>query len=142
MTGYDLPFVNACLNGLATVLLLCGFAAIKAGRVRLHMTLMLTALAASLVFLSGYLYYHLVIRRGEETKYTGGWRTIYVVILVSHIGLAAITAILAPVTAGLGLSGRYRWHKAIARWTLPIWLYVSVTGVVIYLILQDYYPKS
>jgi uncharacterized membrane protein YozB (DUF420 family) len=142
MSGHDLPLVNACLNGTAAVLLLCGFAAIRAGRVRLHMSLMLTALATSLVFLASYLYYHFAVRGGMATRYIGEWREVYLAVLLSHTVLAAITAVLAPLTAGLALAGRFAAHKRIARWTLPIWLYVSVTGVVIYLILRDSYPKS
>jgi len=142
MTGYDLPLVNACLNGTATVLLLMGYAAIRSGRVRLHMTLMLTALATSAAFLGSYLYYHFAVRGAEATRYTGEWRGAYLAILVTHTLLASIVGILAPLTAGLALSSRFATHKKIARWTLPIWLYVSVTGVVIYLILKDYYPKA
>jgi len=142
MSGHDLPLVNACLNGTATVLLLLGYMAIRSGRVRLHMTLMLTALVTSAAFLGSYLYYHFAVRGAEETKYTGDWKGAYLAILVSHILLAIAIAFLVPITAGLALSGRFATHKRIARWTLPIWLYVSVTGVVIYLILKDYYPKA
>jgi putative membrane protein len=142
MTGYDLPLTNAVLNGTAGVLLICGFAAIRMKFVRLHMTLMLTALVVSTTFLASYLYYHLAVRHGESTHYVGEWRPAFLVILLSHIALAAITVPLALTTAILALLGRFHTHKRIARVTLPVWLYVSVTGVVVYLFLKDLYPKQ
>jgi len=141
MNGHDLPFVNALLNGTAGVLLLIGFAAIKSRRVGLHKTAMLSALGVSVTFLGSYLYYHLVVRHGESTRYVGEWRPAYLVLFVSHVTLAVVVVPLALITARLGLTGRLQRHKRIARWTLPIWLYVSVTGVVIYLVLKDLYPK-
>jgi putative membrane protein len=142
VSGYDLPVLNAALNGSAALLLTGGYFAIKAGLIRLHKTALLTALATSAVFLASYLYYHGAVRHGEETKYTGEWRSLYVVLLVSHIVLAAVTVPLALTTAWLGLSNRLVWHKRIARVTLPIWLYVSITGVVVYLFLKDLYPTE
>ena len=136
-----MPVVNACLNALATVLLVLGYGAIKAGRVRLHKTAMLTALAVSATFLASYLYYHFVVRGAKATTYTGEWRPAYLLILLTHTVLAATAAPLALTTAILGLRGRLSSHKKIARWTLPIWLYVSVTGVVIYMFLKDLYPN-
>jgi putative membrane protein len=142
MTGYDLPALNAVLNGTAAILLVSGFVAIKAGRVKLHKTAMLAALAMSVTFLSCYLWYHLVVRNGESTQYRGSGRGLYLGLLISHTALAAAAAPLALVTAWFGLTGRLARHKKIARWTLPIWLYVSVTGVIIYLILKDQYPRG
>jgi putative membrane protein len=142
MNGNDLPVVNATLNGTATVLLLLGFTAIKTGRVKLHKSIMLSALAVSAVFLASYLYYHFAVRSGHETHYAGEWRTAYLLLLFSHVGLAPVATLLALYTAQLGLRGRFARHRKFAKWTFPIWLYVSVTGVVVYLFLKDYYPKS
>jgi uncharacterized membrane protein YozB (DUF420 family) len=103
---------------------------------------MLTALAVSAAFLTSYLYYHFAVRGGKETQYTGEWRSAYLAILLSHIALAPVATVMALITATLGLRGWYRWHVKLARWTFPIWLYVSVTGVVVYLFLKDFYPKS
>jgi uncharacterized membrane protein YozB (DUF420 family) len=134
--------VNATLNGTAAVLLIFGYVAIKTRRVTAHKTAMLTALAVSAAFLASYLYYHFAVRGGEETRYTGDRRAVFYPILVSHIVLAIVLVVMAPWTALLGLRGRYRGHVRLARWTLPIWLYVSVTGVIVYLFLKDSYPKS
>jgi putative membrane protein len=141
MSGNDLPLVNAFLNGTATLLLIIGFVAIKMRMVTLHKTTMLTALVVSAAFLTSYLTYHFGVRGGQATKYTGEWRELYVPILLSHTVLAATAAPLALMTAILGLRGRFKWHVRLARWTLPIWLYVSITGVVVYLFLRDYYTK-
>lgn len=140
MTGYDLPTVNAALNGTATVLLVLGYASVKSGRIRLHKASMLAALATSAVFLASYLTYHFAVRGGEETKYTGEHRAIYLCILLSHIALAPVATLLALITAWLALTGRIARHRLLARITLPIWLYVSITGVVVYLFLKDLYP--
>ncbi len=140
MNGYDLPVMNAALNGSAAVLLIGGYAAIKSGMIRLHKAAMLTALATSAVFLTSYLYYHFAVRHGQATRYVGEWRGAYVAVLVSHTILAALAAPLALTTAWLGLTNRLKWHRRIARVTLPIWLYVSITGVVVYLFLKDLYP--
>lgn len=144
MSGYDLPFVNAVLNGCAAGLLLAGFAAVTAGRVRLHKALMLSALAVSAAFLASYLTYHFGVRRGAETKYAGeGWRrTAYYAILISHILLAIATVPLALRSAWLGITNRIDRHRKWVRWTLPIWLYVSVTGVVVYQFLRGQYPSG
>jgi uncharacterized membrane protein YozB (DUF420 family) len=140
----ELPSVNAVLNAGSAFLLTIGYRAIRSRRVRLHKTCMLTALAISCLFLASYLYYHLVIREGKPTYFQGqGWiRPVYFAILLSHTALAALTAPLALATAYLGLRGRFTRHKAIARWTLPIWLYVSITGVVVYWMLYHLYPQQ
>ena len=132
-----LPTVNAGLNTLCTLLLLAGYAAIRAKRVSLHRTLMVTAFATSCVFLASYLYHHLVIAKGQPTRYPGdGWdRTAYLGILLTHTVLAVAVAVLAPTTLWLGLTNRWATHRKVARWTFPIWLYVSVTGVVVYVML-------
>lgn len=142
MSGYDLPVINAALNGSAAVLLIGGFIAIKAGKIRLHKAAMLTALATSALFLTSYLYYHFAVRQGQATRYVGEWRAAYLTVLASHTILAALAAPLAVTTAWLGLSNRLKWHRRIARVTLPIWLYVSITGVVVYLFLKDLYPTG
>lgn len=144
MTGYDLPIVNACLNGSAAILLLIGYVAIKRRYVTVHKVAMLTALAVSAMFLAGYLYYHIAVRGGQATRYDAqGWeRAGYLALLLSHTVLAAVAAPLALVTATLGCMGRLKSHVWIARVTLPIWLYVSLTGVSIYWILKDHYPTA
>jgi len=142
MSGHDLPLVNATLNGTSAVLLVLGYVAIKTRRVTAHKAAMLTALAVSAAFLASYLTYHFGVRGGEETKYTGEWRAVYYTILLSHVVLAIAVAVMAPWTALLGLRGRLGRHVKLARWTLPIWLYVSVSGVAVYLFLKDFYPHS
>jgi uncharacterized membrane protein YozB (DUF420 family) len=138
----DLPAVNAALNATSAVLVVTGYAAIRCRRVRLHMTCMLSALVVSAVFLASYLYYHLVVMGGRSTAFTGqGWaRPVYFAVLLSHMLLAVVAASLAPYTAYQGWRGRLVRHVRIARWTLPIWLYVSITGVVVYWMLYQLYP--
>ncbi len=142
MSGYDLPWLNAVLNGSATVLLVCGYLAIRAKLVRLHMTLMLIALAVSATFLASYLTYHFGVRGGEGTKYVGDFRALYLLVLGSHTILAIVAAPMVVVTAWLALKKRFHRHKRLARFTLPIWLYVSITGVVVFFFLKDLYPRQ
>ncbi len=135
-----LPVVNATLNGLAGVLLLCGYTAVRRGRHDAHRRLMLTAFAVSVVFLTCYLVYHvsLYVYTGSGSKKFPAdhpLRSIYLLILITHVVLAAIVPVLAIVTIRRGLKQDWTRHKRIARWTLPIWLYVSVTGVIIYALL-------
>ncbi len=138
-----LPEVNAILNGTSAILLMLGYLMIRRGRVTLHKTCMLSALGVSILFLASYLYYHFAVKHGKPTPFTGeGWiRTLYFTILLSHTALAAVTAPLALFTAYKGLTNQFKKHKAIARWTLPIWLYVSITGVVVYWMLYRLYPS-
>lgn len=138
----DLPAVNAVLNSTSAVLLVLGYVAVKARRITLHKICMLTALTVSAVFLASYLYYHFVVKGGKPTEFTaGGWpRIAYFTILISHTLLAMAAAPLALYTTYLGLRGRLARHVRIARWTLPIWLYVSITGVVVYWMLYQAYP--
>src|SRR5438132_438793 len=138
-----LPEVNAVLNGTSAILLLLGYRMIRRGRVTLHKTCMLSALSVSILFLTSYLYYHFAVKHGKPTPFTGeGWiRPVYFTILLSHTVLAAVTAPLALFTAYKGLTDQFKKHKAIARWTLPIWLYVSLTGVVVYCMLYRLYPS-
>ena|SRR5438132_5006152 len=140
----DLPSVNATLNGISAVLLVVGHAAIRRGRVVVHKRCMLTALTVSVLFLTSYLYYHIIVRHGQATRFTGegAARLVYYPILWSHMALAAATAPLAIFTAYLGLRDRIDRHRRVARWTYPIWLYVSVTGVIVYWMLYHLYPPS
>lgn len=128
---HDLPTVNATLNGTAAVLLVTGHRLIHRGRMRAHRAVMLTAFGCSVVFLASYLYYHAQV---GSVRFAGtGWlRTLYLTILASHTVLAATVPVLAILTLRLALKGRFDRHRALARWTYPIWLYVSVTGVIVY----------
>jgi uncharacterized membrane protein YozB (DUF420 family) len=139
-----LPAVNATLNGLAAVLLIAAYAAIRNRRVQLHQSLMIAAFCTSVLFLACYLYYHLVVKSGQVTRFsTPGWpKAVYFSILVSHTILAMAVAVLAPLTLYLGFGAPTNSHKRLARWTLPIWLYVSVTGVVVYVMLYHLYPPA
>jgi uncharacterized membrane protein YozB (DUF420 family) len=140
----DLPSVNAALNGTSAVLLLFGYSAIRRSQVRLHKACMLAALGVSTLFLASYLYYHIVVKQGQPTRFIaeGPVRLVYFLLLGSHTILAALVAPLALWTAGLALTGRFARHRRLARWTLPVWLYVSVTGVVVYWMLYHLYPPS
>jgi protein SCO1/2/putative membrane protein len=137
-----LPAVNAALNGTSAVLLLFGYAAIRRRWVGLHKACMLTALAVSALFLASYLYYHFAVRHGEPTRFQGPdpVRYVYLAVLLSHTVLATVVAPLALFTAYQGLRDRLARHVKVARWTLPVWLYVSVTGVVVYVMLYQLYP--
>jgi uncharacterized membrane protein YozB (DUF420 family) len=130
----DLPAVNATLNATAAVLLICGYILIRRRRKQAHKRVMLAAFTTSSVFLACYLIYHWQVGSVRFPR-TGAIRTVYLSILATHTSLAAAVPPLAIITLNRGLSGRFDKHRAIARWTLPIWLYVSVTGVVVYLML-------
>ena len=136
-----LPTLNAALNGTAAVLLLTGFAFIKKRRVRPHKACMLSAFGVSLLFLASYLWYH-AHHGSEPFRGTGFVRPIYFGILLSHTILAASVPILGSITLYRGLRSRFARHVRIARWTLPIWIYVSVTGVVVYAMLYHAYPRA
>ena len=127
----SLPTVNATLNGLAAVLLVTGFLLIRARRIQAHRACMLSAFACSVLFLISYLYYHSQVG-SVRFQGEGGLRTLYLTILATHTVLAAAVPFLALITLTRALRGQFARHRAIARWTLPIWLYVSVTGVVVY----------
>jgi len=136
---HPLATVNAALNGLATVLLILGFVLIKAGRETAHRRVMVGAFGVSTVFLISYLTYH-AIETSKPFQGTGGIRTVYFTMLISHVILAATVPVLALRTIWLGYQNRRAEHNRIAKITLPIWLYVSVTGVLIYLFLYILYP--
>ena len=130
----DLPGVNAALNSVAAVLLATGYVLIRRRRVLQHKVCMLAAFGASTLFLTSYLIYHAKV--GSQPFMGEGFiRTVYFTILISHVALAALILPLALVTLSRALRGRFDRHVVIARWTLPIWLYVSVTGVIVYLML-------
>jgi len=141
MSVSNLPALNAALNGVSALLLVAGYSAIRRRRKGLHRTLMLSALGASILFLSSYLYYHY---HAGTTRFTGqGWiRPVYFTILVSHTMLAIVIVPLVVTTLFLALRGNFSRHRRIARVTLPVWLYVSVTGILVYLLLYQVYPAS
>ena len=142
MTLHDLPALNAGLNGTAAVLLTAGFILIKRKNVTAHRAAMLAAFAVSVAFLACYLAYHL--QTGAHTPFGGlGWiRPVYFAMLISHILLAMAIVPLIMVTLTLALRGRFDRHRAWARWTFPLWYYVSVTGVLIYFFLYRWWPAA
>jgi uncharacterized membrane protein YozB (DUF420 family) len=134
----DLPAVNATLNATSAVFLLAGYVMIRSRRTELHKKCMLAALASSALFLTCYVVYH-ANTGSRPFPGQGPARLAYFAILITHVILAAAILPLALTTASRGLRAQYDRHVRIARWTLPIWLYVSVTGVVIYLMLYQLY---
>ena len=135
MSFYDiLPTVNALLNGLAAILLTIGYILIRKRNIDLHRKVMITAFGVSVVFLISYLVYH-AHARIVYFQHTGFIKTVYLSILWTHTPLAAAVPVLAIITLNRALKGRFASHKAIAKWTFPIWMYVSVTGVIVYLML-------
>lgn len=154
MTLQDIPALNAALNATATVLITLGFFQIKAAqraqdtiirsaRIQTHRRLMLTAGVVSAVFLIGYVT-HKVLVRGVHTPFggTGIIRPVYYAMLLTHVVLAMAIAYLVPRTFWLALKGHIERHRAWARWTYPIWLYVSVTGVLVYFFLYQWWPAA
>lgn len=133
MTAW-LPTVNALLNATAAVLLVWGYSLIRRKRIGAHRKVMITAFATSCLFLVCYIVYHAQVG-SKHFPHTGALRTVYLTILGTHTVLAAAVPVLAIITLRRGLTARYDKHRRIAKWTLPIWLYVSVTGVVVYLML-------
>lgn len=130
----DLPTLNAILNGTSAVLVSLGYVAIKKQHVRLHRNCMLSAVVVSALFLTSYLYYHFAVRAGQPTRFSGeGWlRALYFTILLSHTVLAVVVTPMVLTSVYLGLWGRLDRHVRLARWTVPLWIYVSITGVVVY----------
>ncbi|MGA7871921.1 MAG: DUF420 domain-containing protein [Candidatus Binatus sp.] len=135
---HSLAPLNAILNGCATVLLLAGFIFIKNGWVRAHRACMLSAVGFSAVFLTSYLVYHYNV---GNVRFSGqGWvRSLYFAILIPHVILAGVIVPLAIATIVFALRGSFRRHRRIARWTWPLWMYVSVTGVIVYLMCYQMY---
>ncbi|HUJ44719.1 MAG TPA: DUF420 domain-containing protein [Opitutaceae bacterium] len=142
MTLHDFPALNAGLNGAATALLSAGFLCIKRRRVAAHRACMLAAFAVSVAFLACYVAYHL--QTGARTPFGGtGWiRPVYFAMLISHVLLALVIVPLILTTLLLALRGRFDRHRRWARWTFPLWYYVSVTGVLIYFFLYRWWPAA
>ncbi|MGB0697403.1 MAG: DUF420 domain-containing protein [Rhodospirillaceae bacterium] len=138
-TATVLPHVNAALNAISTVLICAGFTLVRAGRHDLHRKVMIAAVVVSAAFLASYLVYHftapIFVFPGE-----GSARIFYYFILITHVILATVVTPLIIIVALRAFKGRFDRHKAMARWVLPIWLYVTVTGVVIYYMLYHLYP--
>jgi uncharacterized membrane protein YozB (DUF420 family) len=137
----DLPAVNATLNGLSALLLAAGFVCIKRGNKIAHRNCMMGALATSVLFLACYLTYHFTVKAVTRFVNPPEWRPVYLVILLTHTVLATVIVPLVLVTTIRALRERFDAHKKIARWTWPLWMYVSVTGVVIYLMLYQIFPQ-
>jgi uncharacterized membrane protein YozB (DUF420 family) len=136
-----LPTVNACLNTATSVLLFTGWRLVRRGRKAAHRVCMLSALGTSALFLASYLTYHYT---HGTTRFggTGVVRTIYFFILTTHTVLAVVIVPLVAITVVRALRERFDAHRRIARWTLPLWFYVSVTGVAVYLFLYRFYPVA
>ena len=134
MTVTDLPALNASLNAISTVLLLTGYVFIRRGERQKHKACMIAALVTSTLFLTSYVIYHAQV---GSVPFTGtGWiRTVYFAVLIPHVILAAAVVPPILITVSRALSAKYDKHRRIARWTLPVWLYVSITGVIVYLML-------
>ena len=136
MSIHDLPAVNATLNATSGVLLIVAYLLIRARRIEQHRAVMIAAFATSSLFLICYLVYHAQVGSVPFTR-QGFVRPLYFTILITHVTLAAAVLPLAIVTLSRGLKARYAQHRRIARWTLPIWLYVSATGVLVYVLLYQ-----
>ncbi len=137
MDVHSLPAVDATLNGIAAVLLAIGYTLMRQGRIQAHKRVMLSAFSVSVVFLACYLTYHWNVGAVYYQK-TGLLRYVYLTILTTHTILAVITPVLAIITLRRGLRMDVKRHRAIARWTFPIWMYVSVTGVIVYVMLYRF----
>jgi uncharacterized membrane protein YozB (DUF420 family) len=147
MSWSDLPLVNACLNGLSAVFLGIGQGFIRRGNMAAHRACMVSAVVTSAVFLACYITYHtytaMVLHRGPTVfREPAAFRPVYLAILLSHTVLAAAVVPLVLLTLSRALRKRYDLHRKLARWTWPIWMYVSVTGVLIYLLLYRIFPQS
>ena len=135
----DLPAINASLNSISTILIATGWYLIRRGHWRQHVACMIAAVLSSTLFLTGYIIYH--IKVGEKSSgYTGWIAAVYFPILASHILLAFVTLPLVILTLVPAFRRRWDRHRRIARWTMPIWLYVSVTGVLVYFMIYKWFP--
>ena len=143
MTISDLPALNAALNATATVLLLAGFLFIKREHKLAHRNCMAAAFVVSCVFLATYVL-HKVLVHGVHTPFGGAglWKLFYYGMLASHVILAMVIVPLILVTMTHAVRARYEKHRAWARWTFPLWLYVSVTGVLVYFMLYQWFPRA
>jgi putative membrane protein len=138
----DLPLVNAFLNGTTTLFLLAGFIFIKQGRINTHRACMVTALITSSAFLTSYLIYHLGFHLQTPFTHPGPVRVIYLTMLASHVLLAIVNLPMILTTVTFAIKGNFERHKKWARWTWPVWMYVSVTGVLVYLMLYVWFPSD
>jgi len=136
-----LPALNAALNGTSAVLLVTGRVLTARHKIAAHRACMIAAVTASAIFLGCYLFFHY---EAGNVRFLGqGWsRPVYFSILISHTLLAIVSVPLIIITLTRGLGGRYAQHRAIARWTFPLWLYVCVTGVIVYFMLYQWFPHS
>ena len=147
MSIYDLPAVNASLNGLSACLLTAGFIFIRRRNITAHRNCMISAFCVSVIFLICYLTYHtylaVALHRGPTRFLNPAWfRPIYLTILLTHTVLAVIIVPMILITLSRALRERFDKHKKIARWTWPLWMYVSVTGVIVYLLLYQIFPQQ
>jgi uncharacterized membrane protein YozB (DUF420 family) len=143
MTIRDIPALNASLNALATILITAGFLLVKFGKKDAHRKVMICAMVVSAIFLVGYVT-HKILIRGVHTPFggTGLIAKVYYTMLISHIILAISIAYLVPRTFLFAIRGNFEKHKAWAKWTFPIWYYVSVTGVLVYCFLYQWWPAA
>ena len=141
MSLNDLPACNATFNGLAGVFLAFGFFFIKRGNKIAHRNCMISAVCSSTLFLAGYLTYHFTVKTLTHFRDPAWFRPIYLTLLTTHTFLAVVVLPLVISTLVFAAKGRFESHKKIARWTWPIWMYVSVTGVVIYFLLYQIFPQ-
>ena len=140
MSVHDLPPINASLNALSTLFIVAGLAFIKAERKKAHIVSMTLALVTSTIFLACYLTYHFNVAGVTRFTHPGWPKALYFFILLTHIPLAALTVPLVLCTVVPALKAHYERHRRWAKWTVPIWLYVSVTGVLVYLMLYVWFP--
>ena len=138
-----LPTLNAILNATSGILITIGFFLIRRKQIAAHRSCMIGAVISSSLFLISYLVYHIGFKAGVSRFMGTGWiRPVYFGILISHTILAITIVPLVAVTLTRALRGRFILHRRIARWTFPMWLYVSVTGVIVYLMLYQFYPSA
>ena len=142
MTILDLPAVNASLNGLSAVFLTLGFVFIKRGNKIAHRNCMISAFVTSIVFLGCYLTYHFMVKAVTHFQNPEWFQPIYLMILLTHTVLATVIVPLILITLWRAKMKRFESHKKIARWTWPLWMYVSVTGVMVYLLLYQIFPQK
>ncbi|MEI9962328.1 MAG: DUF420 domain-containing protein [Limisphaerales bacterium] len=142
MTVHDLPAVNATLNSLSAIFLTLGFVFIKRGNKIAHRNCMIAAFTTSVIFLACYLTYHFTVKTVTHFIEPAWFRPIYLTILLTHTILAVIIVPMILMTLNRARLQRFELHKKIARWTWPLWMYVSVTGVVVYLLLYQIFPQK
>jgi uncharacterized membrane protein YozB (DUF420 family) len=142
MTISDLPAVNASLNALSTVFLTLGYIFIKQQKQNAHRNCMVAAFITSTIFLACYLTYHFSVKAVTKFQGQGIVRPVYFLILITHVILAVVIVPLILVTLNRALKQRWEFHKRIARWTWPLWMYVSITGVIVYMMLYQWFPAK